>query len=177
MNSIGSSNITDACIAQADLAPNSVGSAQIQTDAVDATEIADGAIDSGEIFDNSLFASDLAPGSVGTSELAASAVDSSKVANNSLTTADIAGTDASGSISLPAAAVANGRCNQYSITVGGAEAGDVVLISAQAAVQNGVLLYGSRVPSNGTATLNVCNFSGVAMVAIDDLPIRTITFG
>jgi hypothetical protein len=47
----------------------------------------------------------------------------------------------------------------------------------QAALQDGVLLYGQRVSSDGHVMFDVCNFSGVAQTQISDLPVRIITFG
>ncbi len=176
-DSVRSVDILDGSITAADLGSGSVGSDEIATDAVGATEIADNSIDTGEIVDNSLFANDLASASVGLSELQSNAVDGSKVANNSLTTADIKGADSAGHISLGANAVANGQCRDFNISVGGAAVGEAVVISLQGTLPEGILIYGVRVPSAGTATMKVCNLSGAAMAAISDLPIRIITYG
>jgi hypothetical protein len=176
-DSVGAATILDSSISALDLGDSSVGTSEIATDGVGATEISDNSIDGGEIVDGSLTASDLATSSVGTSELAVNAVDGSKVASNSLTTADIAGVDLSGSISLAAGAVANGRCEDFAISVPGALAGQAVLISVKANLAEGILIYGARVPSTDTVTMKVCNLSGGTMAAFSGLPIRTITFG
>jgi hypothetical protein len=186
-DAVGSAEIADGAVGSAELGADAVSgaavlnesltSADLGVDSVQATEIADGAIDSGEIFDNSLRDVDLAAGSVGSSELKSNAVDGSKVANNSLTTADIAGADVNGGrISIPAGSVANGRCKQFDSIIGGAKAGEAVLYSTQAPLQNGIIIYGQRVPTNGHVTMNVCNFSGVTQAAIVNLPVRVITF-
>jgi hypothetical protein len=60
--------------------------------------------------------------------------------------------------------------------VGGAEAGQAVLFSVQAALQDGVMIYGQRVPSDGHVTFDVCNFSGTTQAAISDLPVHVLTF-
>ena len=179
------------------IAPSAVGSSEIATDAVNASEIADASIDGGEIVDGSMGASDLATDAVGASEIAADAVGASEIASsavgsaevatgaitgsdvatNSLTTADILGTDIHGVISLGSGAVTNGRCKDFSIGVGGSLVGQGVLISLEEAVPEGLLLYGSRVPTNGTATLKICNLSGGTSPALTDLNIRIITFG
>jgi hypothetical protein len=105
-------------------------------------------------------------------------VNSAKVAGDSLTTADIAGTDINpGIISLGSGQVANGRCEDFSIGVGGAQVGEGVIVTNKAAAPQGVLLYGARVPSAGTVTLKICNLSGGTMPALTDFPIRVITFG
>ena len=45
------------------------------------------------------------------------------------------------------------------------------------ALQDGVVIYGQRVPSDGHVTFSVCNFSGGTQAAISDIPVRVITFG
>ena len=46
---------------------------------------------------------------------------------------------------------------------------------APAAIQNGIVLYPNRVASAGHIEVNACNFSGAAMTAINDFPVRIIT--
>ena len=170
------------------VADNAITSAALAPNSVNATEIADGSIDSGEIVNDSLLDVDLAAGSVRASEiedgavggadLAANAVTGGKVAGNSLTTADIAGADVNGGgINVPAGYVPSGRCRQVDANIGGATAGEAVVFSVKAALQDGVVIYGQRVPSNGHVTFDVCNFSGTTQAVIDDLPVRVITFG
>jgi hypothetical protein len=156
------------------VADESLTSSDLGTDSVNATEIADSSIDGGEIIDNSLGAIDLAPGAAGSSELAANSVDSSKVTNESLTTADLAGSAVNGSVSL--SGIANGRCTQVTFNVGGAAVGDSAIVSTRAAIQNGILMYANRVASAGHVEVNACNFSGGAMTAISNFPVRVVTF-
>jgi hypothetical protein len=187
-NSVGSGKIIDGDVANADLANDSVNSANVVSesltqsdlgyDSVNATEVADSAINSDEIENDSLLAGDLAGASVGSEELASNAVTGAKVAGNTLTTADIAGADVNGGgITVPAGSVPNGRCHQFDSAVAGATVGEAVVFSTKAALQDGVVIYGQRVPSNGHVTLSVCNFSGATQAAISDLPVRIITFG
>ena len=49
--------------------------------------------------------------------------------------------------------------------------------STPGALQDGILIYGQRVVSDGHVTLDVCNFSGTIQAAITNLPVRVITFG
>jgi hypothetical protein len=86
--------------------------------------------------------------------------------------ADLSG----GGISIPTGYVPNGRCRQLDASVGGAEAGQAVLFSVQAALQDGVMIYGQRVPSDGHVTFDVCNFSGTTQAAISDIPVHVLTF-
>jgi hypothetical protein len=197
-NSVTTNKITDGGVELADLAANAVNgatvvdesltSSDLGTNSVDATEVADGAIDSGEIFNDSLLDSDLATGSVrspeildaavGSADIASNAVTGSKVAGNSLTTADIAGADVNGGgISVPTGYVPNGHCRQLDASVGGAKAGEAVIFNVKATLQDGVVIYGQRVPSDGHVMFDVCNFSGITQAQISNLPVRVITFG
>ena len=82
------------------------------------------------------------------------------MAGNSLTTADIAGADVNGGgIRVPTGYVPNGRCRQLDASVGGATAGEAVVFSIKAALQDGVVIYGQRVPRDGHVTFSVCNFA------------------
>ncbi len=187
-DSVTASELAATAVDSADVADESLTANDLATDSVNATEIANDSIDSGEIVNDPLLASDLAAASVGASEiptapsarrsLASNVVTGAKVASNSLTTADIAGADVNGGgISVPAGYVPNGRCRQLDASVGGATAGEAVIFSVKAALQDGILIYGQRVPSNGHVTFSVCNFSGTTQAAISDIPVRVITFG
>jgi len=79
-----------------------------------------------------------------------------------------------GAISL--SGIANGRCNQVTFNVGGAVVGDSVIISTGAAIQNGILMYANRVSSAGHVEVNACNFTGGAMNAINNFPVKVMTF-
>ena len=118
-------------------------------------------------------------GAVANADLASNAVTGSKVAANSLTTADIAGADVNGggTFSVPTGYVPNGRCRQLDAYVGGATEGEAVVFSIKAALQDGIVIYGQRVPSDSHVMFDVCNFSGTTQAQISDLPLRVITFG
>ncbi len=196
-DAIESSKVIDNSIAHADLANDSINSANVvnesltssdlATDSVNATEIANNAIDSGEIAADSLLDTDLAGGSVRTSEIqdggvgnadiATSAITGAKVAANTITSSDIAGTDVNGTLNLPAGSVANGRCEQFNSSNGGTHAGEAVILSTKGALQEGIVIYAQRVPSDGVVTLSVCNFSGTTQAAFTNLPVRVMTFG
>lgn len=175
-DAVTSAKILDGTITATDLATDSVGAFEIAANAVNAAEIADDAIDSGEIIDNSLTASDLAGGSVGTSEIANSSITGADIATNTITQSDLAGGASTGAISIGAGSAANGRCVDVPIAVPGAVVGDAVALSINGALPEGIMLYGVGVPSNGSVTMKVCNFSGGAMGAITNLPVSVITF-
>jgi hypothetical protein len=151
---------------------------------------------------NSVDSGDIKNRQVKRKDLASNSVGSQNVIDGSLTNADLAaetlagitgpvgprgpegaqGTDlvgadlSGGGISIPTGYVPNGRCRQLDASVGGAEAGQAVLFSVQAALQDGVMIYGQRVSSDGHVTFDVCNFSGTTQAAISDLPVHVLTF-
>jgi hypothetical protein len=167
-NTIFSKDIVNGEVKKADIATRAVTSAKVRDGGVQTIDIADDAISGGKIMD----------GAVSGAGLADNAVTGVKVAGNSLTTADLAGADVNGGgISVPAGYVPNGRCRQLDASVGGAAAGEAVVFSVKAPLQDGVMIYGQRVPSDGHVTFDVCNFSGATQAAINNMPVRLITFG
>jgi hypothetical protein len=187
-NTISSRDIVNGQVKAADIGSNQVTSRDMKAESVSAAKLAPDAVDSSKVLVDSLTGADLATGSIRSTEisdgtvaaadLADSAVAGAKVADDSLTSADIAGADVDGGgISVPTGYVPHGRCRQLDASVGGAKAGEVVVFSVKAALQDGIVLYGQRVPSDGHVTFDVCNFSGTTQAAIDDLPVRIMTFG
>jgi hypothetical protein len=167
-NQVTTSKIKARTVRTADIAENTITTGKILDGGIVAGDLADGAVSSAKVSDESLTSADLATG----------AVTGAKVADDTLTAADIAGADLNGgAISLPAGFVANGRCRQVGANVPGAKAGEAVVFSVQAPLQDGIVLYGEHVPVDGTVTFDVCNFSGVVETAISNLPVRVITFG
>ena len=82
--------------------------------------------------------------------------------------------DVAGTVSL--SGIPNGRCTEVTFNVAGAQVGDVPVVSTQAAIQSGIVLLGQRVSSADHVEVDACNFSGGAMTAISDFPVRTMTF-
>ena len=80
-------------------------------------------------------------------------------------------------VSFGAGAVANGRCKDFEVSIGGAHAGEAVVFSLQSEPAEGMLFYGVRVPSDNHATLKLCNFTGGTSPAMSNVPVRVITFG
>jgi hypothetical protein len=146
-------------------------------DGIDSANLLQTTTPAGGDLSGTLGALQLGPGVVGSPELADDSIDGGKIVNNSLTTADIAGTDTSGMVSYPAGSVPSGRCIQSTISVGGAQVGQVALLATNGTLQNGILLYPMRVATAGHLTIDLCNFSGTTHNAIASLPIRIVTFG
>lgn len=172
--SIQSVDIKNGQVKSSDLVANAVKSGKIANGGVRNGDLAAGAVNGNSVLDDSLFSQDLATDSVGSAEIAASAVGTSEVANDSLTLSDISGAATNGSVSL--SGIANGRCTQVTFNAGSAAVGDTAIVSTGAAIQNGILMYASRVASAGHVEVNACNFSGTTMTAISSFPVRIITF-
>jgi len=188
-------NIVDGSLTAVDLKIGTIGTARVQdnslqavdlaADSVTASELADNAVDSAAIQNGSITASDLGTASVGTSEIANGSVASVDIADGSLTGTDIAngsitaaefkGAAVTGAISYSANLVPNGRCEDFLVSVGGANVGDVVVLSINGDLPQGVMIYGTRVPTAGHATIKICNLSGGAMPAIVNLPVSVFT--
>jgi hypothetical protein len=100
------------------------------------------------------------------------AITGANVADRSLTTADLAGPAVNAAVSL--SGIPNGRCDQVTFNVSGAQVGDTPLVTTRAAIQNGILMYGQRVASAGHVEVNACNFSGTTMTAISGFPVRVV---
>jgi hypothetical protein len=186
--SLRSRDIKNGNVRKADIGRNQVTTSKIKAGNVGTTDIAQNAIVTGKILDGNVFTDDLADGAVNSAkvsdgsltaaDLAPDAVTSANIADNTLTSADIKGADVNGGgISVPTGYVPNGRCRQLDANVGGAKAGEAVVFSVQAALQDGIVLYGQRVPSDGHVMFDVCNFSGATQAQISDIPVRVITFG
>ena len=176
--SLRSRDIKNGNVKNADIGSNQVTTSKIKAGNVFTEDLADAVVNSAKISDESLTSADLATDSVNATEIADNSITSAKVTNNTLTTADIAGADVNGgAISVSAGLVLNGRCKQLDANIAGAKAGEAVVFSVQAPLQDGVVIYGQRVPSDGHVTFDVCNFSGATHAAISNLPVRVITFG
>jgi hypothetical protein len=141
------------------------------------TAYAANTIFSTDIVDGEVKTADLGDLSVTTQKLAFNSIGTGRIIDNTLTSADLKGADIKGGISLGAGSVANGRCKDFAIGVGGAKAGEAVVLSLRGPVPSGMLLVGSRVPADGQATMTVCNMTGGTAPAIVGLPVRVMTFG
>jgi uncharacterized protein YjbI with pentapeptide repeats len=174
-NSVSGANVVDGSLSEADISPAAL-KAIFATGVVTSVQLADGTILTSDLADGSVTTPRLADLAVTGAKIAGDAVDSGKVADDSLTGTDLKGADVSGAgISIPTGYVPNGRCRQLDASVGGAEAGQAVLFSVQAALQDGVMIYGQSVPSDGHVMFDVCNLSGTTQAAINDMPVHVLT--
>jgi hypothetical protein len=187
-NTIGSSDVINGSLVSKDIKNATVSNVDIRNNAVTTQKLKKGAVASVDILDatvsladlaaNSVNGDNVAPESLTSADIANDSIDGGKISNDSLTTADIAGADVNGGrIQVSTGLVPNGRCKQLEANIPGAKAGEAVVFSIKAPVQDGIVIYGQRVPSDGNVTLDVCNFSGITQAEIVDLPVRVITFG
>ncbi len=140
------------------------------------TAYAANTIFSTDIVNGQVKTADLADQGVTTQKLAFNSIGTGRIIDNTLTSADLKGADSKGTITLGSGSVSNGRCSDFSLSVTGAKAGEAVVLSLRGAVPAGMLLVGSRVPTDGTATMTVCNMTGGTAPALANLPIRVMTF-
>jgi hypothetical protein len=177
-NTIGSRDVIDGSLRSRDIKNGNVKSADIGRDQVTTSKLKAGNVGSTDLANSAIVTGKILDGNVLTEDLADGAVNSAKVTDNALTTTDIAGADVNGGkIFVTAGLVPNGRCKQLEANISGAKAGEAVVFSVQAPLQEGVVVYGQRVPSDDHVMFDVCNFSGATQTEIVDLPVRVITFG
>jgi hypothetical protein len=141
--------------------------------ALGGTAYAANTVGSGDIIDGSILSRDVKNETLTGQDMGMNSIGGPRILNNSLTTTDFAGADISGHVSF--SGVADGRCTQVTLGVGGAKTGEVPVVTTSAAMQNGIVLYAQGVPSDGHVLADICNFSGTAMTPITNMPVRVVT--
>lgn len=151
--------------------------------AVDNASILSGAVSNSKLAADSVTSSKIATSAVGTSELASDAVTAEKIANGAVVTAAIANDSVTrgkiaGGYSNGAIAVNVGAndCNDYNISIPGAEVNDLLYFTLQSSVNlpDNVLIQPLRVVSAGVVELRVCNVGNTAM-STGDIGIYLLT--
>jgi hypothetical protein len=132
-------------------------------------------VDSSKILDGTITGSDVGADSVDSSKVLSESLTSSDLANNSITALDIAGGESSGVITLGAGFVANSRCRDFSMSVGGTLPGDAVIFSVNSSLPEGILLYGVRVSSADVVVGKACNLSGTTFPQLTDIQVEIVT--
>ncbi|MFC4820748.1 hypothetical protein [Dokdonella ginsengisoli] len=152
-DSVFGSNIADGAIGSADIASGAVGSSEIAAGAVGESELADGAVT----------ANKLANGAVGTA----------KLANDSVTRGKIAGGYSNGAISVTLGA---DSCNDYDISVGGVQPGDIPFFALQAggSLPSKMLVMPMKVAAAGLVKTRICNFASTTQSAAN-VPVYILT--
>ena len=171
-----SADIASQAIAQNNLRLGSVGRDQLANNSVTLGKVASNAIRGNNILDASLTGADFLPFSVGFQQLAPNGVSSITVADKSLHPVDLAGGDASASVSLATGAIGANSCVSLSVAVPGAAPGQPVLVSPTTVVPSWIVVVGDR-SATDSVFFKVCNFSIFPSVEISNLGIRVLTFG
>lgn len=166
------------------IADGAVTTSRLAVGAVTATRLGDLAVTSAKLGTSSVTTGKIAPGAVATDRIADAAVSTAKIANGAVTTAKLA----NGSVTLAklAAGVATGNisvvvnaggCVDFSVGVGGAQPGDLVVFAwgANAVVPAHLVVTGHRVSTAGQAVVRACNHGGTsASVSNQQVLIRTL---
>lgn len=141
--------------------------------AVTNSKIATGAVSNSKLADASVTALKIASGAVGTSEIANGAVGTSQIASDSITRGKIAGGYSNGAIAVTVGA---SDCNEYDISVPGAQTNDIAIFNLQggASLPPNMFIQAIKVPSAGLVTIRACNV-GSTTQSTGDIAIYVLT--
>jgi hypothetical protein len=155
-------------IAKLPLADNSVTSAKIADSNVTNADLAPAAVGSGKIANGAIHTADIGDGQV----------TGLKITNGSVTTADLNVADITGTIQGVAGAVSANSCTTASITLGGAQVGDVAFLTfvGSTPAPPGLTFEIIKISSPGQGTMRFCNPTSSASPAFSNVGIRVITF-
>lgn len=159
--------------------PNpAIASAAVQT-----THIAGFAVTNSKLAADAVTSSKIFAGAVGTSELAGDAVTAEKLANGAVVTAAIAGDSITrgkiaGGYSNGAIAVTVGAndCNDYNISISGAQLNDMVIFNLQSAysLPPNMLIQPLRVVAADSVQIRACNIGNTTQ-STGDIGIYVLT--
>ncbi|WP_257387510.1 hypothetical protein [Tahibacter caeni] len=155
------------------LAANSVGNAQLASFSVSNSKLASDSVSSSKIATGAVLSDAIATGAVDTDEIASGAVGTSELANDSVTRGKIAGGYSNGAVAFTVGA---NDCNDYNISIPGAQAGDLAIFNLQAgaSLPPNMLVQPLKVPSAGVVAVRVCNFANTTQ-ATGDVAIYVLT--
>lgn len=141
--------------------------------AVTNSKIAVGAVTNSKLADSSVTATKISSGAVGTSEIANGAVGTAQIANDSITRGKIAGGYSNGAIAVT---VAGNDCNQYDLSVSGAQTNDIAIFNLQggASLPPNMFIHAINVPSAGVVTVRACNI-GSTTQSTGDIGVYILT--
>jgi hypothetical protein len=166
--SITSAKIANLTIKNEDISAGAIGSGKIANGAVGTADIGDGQVGNGKLADGSVTNGKLADNSVGTG----------KLIDHSVSTSDLNGADIHGTIHGDAGAVAAHSCFTSDITLGGAQVGDVALLTfiGGTSAPAGLTFQILKVDSPGHGNIRFCNPTNTASPAFSGVGIRVLTF-
>lgn len=150
-----------------------VGTANIASFAVSNSKLAADSVTSSKIFNGAVGTTELASGAVTAEKIDNGAVGTSAIANDSITRGKVAGGYSNGAIAVTVGA---NDCNDYNISISGAQVNDLLLFNLQSSVTlpPNMLIQPLRVVSANTVQIRVCNLGNVAQ-STGDIGIYLLT--
>ena len=150
-------------VANGNIAASAVSNSKLATDSVTSSKIFAGAVGNTELATDAVTTEKIDNGAVGT-------VD---IANDSITRGKVAGGYSNGAISVNVGA---NDCNDYNISINGAELNDMLLFNLQSGstLPPNMLIQPIRVVSAGIVQLRVCNVGNTAQ-STGDIGIYLLT--
>jgi hypothetical protein len=140
-----------------------VSNSKLAADSVTSSKIFTGSVDTSELASDAVTAEKIANGAVGTSA----------IANDSITRGKIAGGYSNGAIAVTVGA---NDCNDYNLSISGAQVNDLLLFNLQSdvALPPNMLIQPLRVVSANTVQVRVCNLGSVSQ-STGDIGIYLLT--
>ncbi len=166
--SITSAKIANLTIKNEDIAPGAIGTGKIANGAIGTADLGDGSVANAKLGD----------GSVTNGKLADNAVGSGKLIDHSVSTADLNGADIHGTIQGAVGAVAAHSCLTTEVELGGAQVGDVALLTfvGGTPAPQGLTFQIIKVSSPDHGTMRFCNPTNAASPAFSNVGVRVLTF-
>lgn len=164
--SITSAKIANLTIKNEDISVGAVGSGKIANGAIRSVDVGDGQITNSKVGD----------GQITNSKIADNAIGTGKIANGSVTAADLSAADIHGSIHGDAGDVAAHSCVTAPIELGGAQVGDVVLLTFTGgnAAPEGLTFQILKITAPNEGNMRFCNVTNGASPAFDNVGIRVL---
>ena len=155
------------------LAAGSVDNAAIAFAAVTNSKLAADSVSSSKIASGAVGNSDLANAAVTSDKIAGGAVDTSKIASDSITRSKMAGGYSNGAVAFTVGA---NDCNDYNLSIPGAQLNDLLLFNLQssAALPSNMLIQPLRVVAADTVQVRVCNIGNTTQ-STGDMGIYLLT--
>jgi hypothetical protein len=159
-------------------ANESITSAKIANLTIKNEDISVGAIGSGKIANGAIGTADLGDGSVTNAKLADNSIGTGKLIDHSVSTADLNGADIHGTIHGDAGVVAANSCMTAPITLGGAQVGDVALLTfiGGTPVPAGLTVQILKIDAPNHGNIRFCNVTNGPSPAFVNVGIRVLTF-
>jgi hypothetical protein len=166
--SITSAKIANLTIKNEDISAGAIGTGKIANGAIGAADLGDGSVANAKLGDGSVTNGKLADNSVGTG----------KLIDHSVSTADLNGADIHGTIHGDAGVVAAHSCYTADIVLGGAQVGDVALLTFTNGngAPAGLTFQILKIVSPGHGNIRFCNPTNTASPAFTNVGIRVLTF-